>query len=280
MIKNIFLQIRPKQQVKNFILFIPAIIDRNFTQETILEILPSLITFALVTILVYAFNDLRDFKNDQINKVKIHRPLASGLLKKNHVLFMMIAVAPIVGFLLFQITPVSRNLILIYFTINIFYSLVLKRIVYLELALVASGYLIRLLIGMDYVRTHPTLYFYICFLSFIFLILVFKRYSESDFNNLEVRKYDREELKILILVLINTNIISYLVYLGSLNIDWIEVNRIMSALISISMLILLNISLYRESMKLLSHSPENYIFKFKYVIICVTLYSTYYLTVI
>ncbi len=280
MIKNIFLQIRPKQQVKNFILFIPVIIDRNFTQDTILEILPSLITFVLVTILVYSFNDLRDLKNDQINKVKIHRPLASGLLKKNHVLFMMTVVAPIVSFLLFQITPLSRNLILTYFIINIFYSLGLKRIVYLELALVASGYLIRLLIGMDYVRNHPTLYFYICFLSFIFLILVFKRYSESDFYNLEVRKYDREELRILALVFINTNITSYVVYLGSLTLEWVEVNRIVSALISISMLILLNITLYRESMKLLSHSPENFIFKFKYAIICVTLYSTYYLTVI
>jgi len=80
-LKDLFLTFRPKQWIKNGVLFAPLLFSRQFFNgQRLIETVQAFVLFCLLTGAVYVLNDIKDLKEDRRHPVKKNRPLASGRL--------------------------------------------------------------------------------------------------------------------------------------------------------------------------------------------------------
>jgi decaprenyl-phosphate phosphoribosyltransferase len=145
---NIIKMIRPKHWIKNIFIFAPIVFSLNFTKLIYLQkSLIVFISFCLIASAVYVINDLVDKNSDRNHPIKKNRPIASGKVKPSFAIFIFvllflssILISQVIGNILLVI-------ILIYFFINILYSLFLKNLVILDVFFLAFGFLLRIYAG-------------------------------------------------------------------------------------------------------------------------------------
>jgi 4-hydroxybenzoate polyprenyltransferase len=96
---------------------------------------------------VYTINDLVDAEADRQHPVKRHRPIASGTVPRPFA--QAFAVALVVGGTLGSLLgpPAFLLTTLGYFGMNIAYSLRLKRVPYVDVGIIAVGFVLRVLAG-------------------------------------------------------------------------------------------------------------------------------------
>lgn len=150
--------LRLGQWVKNGFLFLPLFFDKQLLDiHLFFRVLLAALAFALVSSVVYVFNDYRDRHRDALHPTKKNRPLASGAIKPLHgflaALFCALGATGMVWYL--QSEPLGIILFL-YFFINVLYSLGLKRISILDVFLVSLGYLLRVYAGGEVAQIAPS----------------------------------------------------------------------------------------------------------------------------
>lgn len=169
--KDCWQLMRPGQWVKNgFVLMGILFANAWHDQEMVRRVLMAAIAFSLVASGVYVFNDLLDRKDDLHHPVKKFRPLAAGRISTTIavglLLFLWIAGAAL-GFLASRIVLL---ILLTYVAINIAYSLGFKRIVILDVFLIAAGFMLRILAGTLGIGIAPSQWLLICgFMVALFL---------------------------------------------------------------------------------------------------------------
>jgi 4-hydroxybenzoate polyprenyltransferase len=219
--------LRFKQQwVKNLFIFAPMIFALHFFQPDYLrDSFIAFVLFGFVTGAIYVINDCIDKNSDSFHPTKRHRPIASGKLKIRPAL---IGVALLLLADLFFIFQFNRDFFLIsilYIVLNIFYSLYFKKVVILDVMIIAFGFVLRVLIGgvINSILLSPWILI-MTFLISIFLGLVKRRQelvklnltSLPDDHQLAARKtlhqYNIPLLDQLISVTTATTLISYTMY--------------------------------------------------------------------
>lgn len=179
MLRLLLKQLRVHQWTKNLFVFAPVIFAKRANEPR--EVLLSLGAFAAICMAAsatYIFNDLQDLEADRTHPRKRHRPLAAGELS--------VRVAQATAALLFvaafalasALGVVSAVVLALYVGMTVAYSLGLKGIPILELFLVASGFVLRVLLGSaaTWIRPSPWLLLTMLFLA---LLLAFgKRRAE------------------------------------------------------------------------------------------------------
>jgi len=171
---------RPKQWVKNVVVFAALVFDVKFTQpEPLLRTVVAFVLFCLVSSAVYLLNDLVDIEKDRAHPTKRYRPLAAGTLKP------WVAVAAMLLLLGVSIPSAfamdwALGLILSgYFILNVAYSFYLKNVVIIDAMTVAAGFVLRVAAGAVVVgveRFSPWLYVGITMIAL--LIALGKRRAE------------------------------------------------------------------------------------------------------
>ncbi|ALN92992.1 ubiA prenyltransferase family protein [Lysobacter gummosus] len=171
--------LRIHQWLKNLLVFLPLLAShRFFDVEAVIVSVLAFIAFNLSASGVYVLNDLLDLPADRQHPRKRLRPFAAGRLPLLHGLF----VAPLLalaGFALALIANPWFALVLMgYYATTLAYSLRLKRIVMVDVIVLASLYTLRIIGGA--VAIGATLSFWLlAFSMFIFLSLaMLKRYTE------------------------------------------------------------------------------------------------------
>ncbi len=144
-----FKLIRPHQWIKNGFVIAPLFFSGNLMSPNILAGLVGIIAFSLLSSSIYILNDWADIEADRIHKKKKLRPLASGAVSKIEafVIFTIIVGLLVAISTMFNFSSSAISLLALYGIINIGYSFGLKNVPILELLLVASGFIIRLLFG-------------------------------------------------------------------------------------------------------------------------------------
>jgi 4-hydroxybenzoate polyprenyltransferase len=160
---------RPKQWVKNGIIFAALIFDvQLFQLQPLLRTLAGFVILCVLSSAVYLFNDLADIEKDRLHPKKRLRPLASGRLNRNAALVVALLlplVAVPVSFLLqwrFGIVAC------VYLISNILYSFWLKNVVIIDVLVLAAGYVLRVAAGVALItveRFSPWLYICITLLA-------------------------------------------------------------------------------------------------------------------
>jgi decaprenyl-phosphate phosphoribosyltransferase len=146
---NIVLTMRPRQWVKNLLVFVaPAAAGVLTSRLDLLRSLAAFGIFCAVASGVYLMNDAVDAEADRLHPEKRARPVASGALTSTRA---VAAAALLMALALVSAWFVARwALVLvigIYALISIAYTFRLKREPVIELAAVASGFVLRAIAG-------------------------------------------------------------------------------------------------------------------------------------
>jgi 4-hydroxybenzoate polyprenyltransferase len=146
--RAVLVTMRPRQWVKNLFVVAPLVFSKNLTDPAMAARAGlALLAFCLLSGAVYAFNDAHDAEADRRHPRKRFRPVASGALGKRAAL---VAAGLLAAVALATCAALSLPLMAVaagYLANNLAYSLVLKRIAFVDVLLIAAGFLLRVMAG-------------------------------------------------------------------------------------------------------------------------------------
>lgn len=189
----------------------------------ILDLLVATMAFSLLTSAVYLINDLRDREWDRLHPKKRDRLVASGVFSTQFTIT-TIALLLVVSFSVLLFLHYKAAILgAVYLSLNILYSIYLKRIALLDIMILVMGYYIRLLIGGLVANVVLSMWL----LSLVTLIAVYllllKRRSDVLYfleEGLVVRhsvhvyaQLPLRQINLLLLVLIGSGYTAYLIHL-------------------------------------------------------------------
>jgi decaprenyl-phosphate phosphoribosyltransferase len=171
---------RPRQWPKNLLVLAAPVAGATLGRsDGPAHALVALVAFIAASSTVYLVNDVVDAERDRQHPVKRHRPIASGDLPPAHALAVacvLLAAAVSSGFWISA--PGLTVTIVIYLAISFSYSLALKHVPVVELACVASGFVLRALGGAAATHVPPSGWFLtVCSLGAL-MVAVSKRRGE------------------------------------------------------------------------------------------------------
>jgi 4-hydroxybenzoate polyprenyltransferase len=178
------------------------------------------IIFCIASSLVYTFNDICDQKSDQLNPTKKHRPIAAGKISKRHAgIFVLVGSSTLlVG--TFVIFPAVFPLLALYMLINLTYSLWLKHFAVLDILLVSSGFILRVLAGTEAIQVPASDWILLCTGALAVFLTTAKRIAEKKLvasESVSHRKYSSELLNQLLTISAGAAILTYGLYCSELN---------------------------------------------------------------
>jgi 4-hydroxybenzoate polyprenyltransferase len=171
---------RPKQWIKNIFVFATLIFaGRVFDPNAVLVTLIAFGAFCLASSAIYFLNDYRDIEEDRKHPNKKTRPLASGALPPWMGLAgstILMAAAMAVSISLLNIMAVL--VIGCYLILNIAYSLGLKHIVIIDVLVIATGFVMRILAGAAALLVMPSAWLVLCGVTISLFLGSTKRRAE------------------------------------------------------------------------------------------------------
>jgi 4-hydroxybenzoate polyprenyltransferase len=150
MFRALLKAMRPRQWIKNGFLLAPLLFDTQATR--LVPLLRSLAAFGLFCLLssaVYLVNDLFDIEADRQHPDKKDRPIASGKLP---VTIAIIAIVILLSFCLtlgYLLSPWFALIEAAYFLLMLAYSLWLKHIPLIDVLVIATGFVLRVMAGLS-----------------------------------------------------------------------------------------------------------------------------------
>lgn len=140
--------LRLKQWIKNLILFLPLFFAGQINDEQrLLNVAVGVVIFCMAASAIYILNDWHDREADRNHPAKSTRPIASGKISSGAALAVGIVLALASTIIAWKLQPVLLVIIATYFGLNLLYSIGLKNIAVLDVSLVGSGFLLRILAG-------------------------------------------------------------------------------------------------------------------------------------
>ncbi len=195
MIKNLVQSMRIKHWIKNIFLFVGLVFDGQlFIFNSFFRVLTAAFLFSLTASCVYILNDVFDRKADQKHPKKKNRPIASGSLSIKIAIIFVIILLVIVLSSAYFLSQIFSLILFGYVLLNLAYSRWLKHIVIIDVIVLASFYLIRIIAGLSVIEVQyfsPWLFLTGSFLA-LFLGIGKRR---SEFINKETNESSRKVLE-------------------------------------------------------------------------------------
>ena len=194
--KNYIKLMRPQHYIKNLLIFFALIFSGNFfDKKMLLSTFLAFLSFSMCASVIYIINDIKDKEKDKLHEKKKNRPIASGRVSvKNACIlaFILLLLTFTFGyFSVLKINHISYIYILIYLVLNIAYSLGLKNIPLVDIFILVSGFLIRILYGASVIGVDVSNWLYLTIMSVSFYLGLGKRRNEIK----KVGNKSREVLK-------------------------------------------------------------------------------------
>jgi len=171
---------RPRQWPKNLLVFAAPLAGASLGRNGGLGYaLIAMLAFGCASAAVYFVNDVADAERDRRHPVKRNRPIASGALPAGHALVLaLLAALCAVGAGVVIREPLLVATASAYLCLSFLYSFRLKHVPYVEMLIVASGFLLRVLGGAAATHVRPSVWFLmVCSLGALG-VAVAKRYTE------------------------------------------------------------------------------------------------------
>lgn len=212
---------RPKQWAKNGFIMAALIFDGQLTNpESLSRSLIGVLLFSLLASTVYMINDISDIEADRQHPKKKNRPIASGALPINSARVIVVIILFVVFPSAYFLSPKFAVICGLYFILNLSYSAWIKHIVLLDVLVLASFYVIRVVAGVTIItveRFSPWMYI---FTSFLALFLgIGKRRAEyvlaqktGNTHRKVLQSYSLPFLDQLITIVLTLTILTYSLY--------------------------------------------------------------------
>lgn len=162
-LRPLFRAMRPKHWVKNVFVLAALVFARQLHDVVAVE--RSLLAFACFCALssaVYLFNDIRDREADRLHPVKRLRPIASGEVSSFTAGVAGLLLAAVATGVSAVLGPAFLAVAMVYLLLNLGYSLGLKRVVIVDVMVVAAGFLLRAWAGAVAARVEMSHWLVLC----------------------------------------------------------------------------------------------------------------------
>ena len=211
---------RPRQWIKNVLIFAAVVFDRKIGfPPALLSTIAGVGLFSLIASAIYLINDISDLEADRNHPTKKNRPSASGMLPIPIARFTAILLLAVALPLAYLLAPEFALICLGYFILNISYSLWLKHIPLIDVLVLASFYVLRVAAGVTIIhveRFSPWLYIATTFLALF--LGIGKRRAEllngqkSNNTRRVLSSYTLTYLDQLIMIVLTITIVTYSLY--------------------------------------------------------------------
>lgn len=173
--------LRPKHYIKNILIPLPLVFSGRLLEPALLKMaILGILAFCLLASIVYIINDIHDAPQDRLHPTKCHRPIASGAVSVRQAYItalILLAVLCVIG-LYSHFPPMGWGCLALYLVINIGYSRGLKNVPILDVVLLISGFLLRVLFGSVITGIEISSWFYLTVTSAFFYMGLGKRRNE------------------------------------------------------------------------------------------------------
>jgi 4-hydroxybenzoate polyprenyltransferase len=211
---------RPRQWIKNVLIFAAVVFDRKIGfPPALLSTIAGVGLFSLIASAIYLINDISDLEADRNHPTKKNRPIASGKLPIPIARFTAILLLSVALPLAYLLAPEFALICLGYFILNISYSMWLKHIPLIDVLVLASFYVLRVAAGVTIIhveRFSPWLYIATTFLALF--LGIGKRRAEllngqkSNNTRRVLSSYTLTYLDQLIMIVLTITIVTYSLY--------------------------------------------------------------------
>lgn len=145
---NFIRMLRIGQWTKNLFLFLPLFFSGSlFVSDKLIHTALGFILFCLTASSVYIINDLRDKEQDRQHPEKRNRPIASGKISGTAAIISCICLISISLGGAFYLNQDFFYILGSYFVMNLAYSIFLKQVSVVDVAIIAAGFTFRVLAG-------------------------------------------------------------------------------------------------------------------------------------
>ena len=170
--------------LKNLLVFAAlACSGMLFDSRKLLSCILGFFAFSLISSVVYIINDIMDREKDRCHPKKRFRPIASGAVSPVQAGFLaggLFLLALLCNGLIFSIPATA--LLLGYLILNLGYSLGLKKIPLVDVAILVSGFWIRVLYGALITGIQISDWLYLTIVMLAFFLALGKRRNELKHN--------------------------------------------------------------------------------------------------
>ena len=176
---DLFRTLRPYQWVKNGFVLMGLMFSHAWDDTLLLQrVAAAFVAFCCVSSAVYVFNDLIDRDRDRIHPEKCHRPIAAGRLSTSLAIMLGSAVG-VVGLLIGWWAGLGVAIVLTaYMVMNAAYSVRLKHVVILDVFIISTGFMLRIMAGTMGVGIPPSNWLLFCGLMVTLFLGFAKRRAE------------------------------------------------------------------------------------------------------
>lgn len=166
---------RVHQWPKNLLVFLPALASQEFDDPRLFfAALKAFLAFCAIASAVYLINDLADLEHDRQHRAKRHRPFAAGTLSTR---WCYVLVPILIGATIVIGLDLGRSflvVLLVYALLAVAYSAGLKRIMMLDVIVIAVFYGLRVVAGYEATQLDYSIWL-ISFTQFLFISLAFMK---------------------------------------------------------------------------------------------------------
>jgi 4-hydroxybenzoate polyprenyltransferase len=222
MIRAVGRQLRTRQWTKNLVLFAGVVFSHHFSEPgELARAAQGFIAFCLLASSVYTLNDLQDIERDRVHPKKKLRPIPSGRLS-TPTAWVLVVVLLLLGTAIS--VPLGTGFLVVaglYYGLNLAYSLWLKRVVLVDVMLIALGFVLRAVAGVEALHQKEEIspWLLICTLFLALFLAVCKRRQErvlladqAEDHRRTLSEYPPELVDQLIPVVTATTVIAYAIY--------------------------------------------------------------------
>jgi 4-hydroxybenzoate polyprenyltransferase len=189
---SLIVLIRPKQWLKNVLFVFAAIIfaGQLFNFHSLYLNIIAFCAFCGVSGMTYIINDITDIEADRIHKKKRFRPLASGEVTINEAKVFFVIIAVITTVLCYRLGIYFASIVIIYFIMNIFYSLWVKNIVILDVFFISLGFMLRVVGGAASISVSVSSWMILTTIFISLFLAISKR--RAELSNVDSENKDKQ----------------------------------------------------------------------------------------
>ena len=179
--KGIIKLMRLHHGIKSILVFLPIIFSgRLFEIRLLLTVIAGFFAFVLLSSSVYCINDVFDREKDKLHPTKKKRPIASGEVSVRAAVVLAIALVSIsvITDRLLSRSIMSLPILILYLGLNLAYSAGFKEIPMVDIVILVSGFLLRVLYGSVISGIPVSNWLYLTVISVSFYLGLGKRRNE------------------------------------------------------------------------------------------------------
>lgn len=211
---------RPPEWIKNTFAFAALVFSGNlFSQAAILRSVAGFGALCMAASATYLVNDVRDRDKDRAHPTKSLRPIASGAVSQGLALFTAFLVGGAGIAVAFALNVQTGLIVVAYLVLTTSYSLVLKQVVILDVLAVASGFVLRVIVGAAAIEVKFSSWLVLCtFMLALFMGFGKRRHElvlleeSATSHRSTLGEYSPQFLDMMMAVVTASAVMSYVLY--------------------------------------------------------------------